>query len=103
MVDFLRHKDEPGVIAIDDVLDQRASTYGPFKDLSRVAVRLRRVIREELEIRQKVLDPDMEEALSMLCSKLARIINGDPTHTDDWLDGAGYLQLVADRLQGKVR
>lgn len=88
---------------IDDILNQRAQTYGAFKDLARVAVRLRRVIQEELEMRQKVLDPDMAEALSMLCSKVARIVNGDPTHVDDWVDGAGYLQLVADRLNGKVR
>lgn len=88
---------------VDDILNQRAQTYGPFKDLARVAVRLRRVIQEELSQRGKVLDPDMDEALSMICSKVARIINGDPNHVDDWADAAGYAQLIADRLNGKVR
>jgi predicted RNA-binding Zn ribbon-like protein len=100
MVDFKRHLEE---FPVEAILDERAATYGAFKDLARVAVRLRRVITEELRDRQKVLDPDMEEALVMICTKVARVVNGDPASIDQWRDVSGYAQLVADRLEGKIR
>jgi hypothetical protein len=49
------------------------------------------------------LEDDQIEALDMIASKIARIVNGNPDHVDSWVDIAGYAQLVADRLQGTVR
>jgi hypothetical protein len=49
------------------------------------------------------LEDDQIEALDMIASKIARIVNGNPDHVDSWVDIAGYAQLVADRLQGEVR
>ena len=87
--------------AVENILAEREQTYGNFRNLARIAVRLRRVISEELEARQKVLDPDMSEALAMICSKTARIINGEDghMHVDSWRDIAGYATLVANRLE----
>lgn len=45
------------------------------------------------------MDPDQKEALSMIFSKIARILNGDPDHIDSWHDIAGYATLVEDRLR----
>ena len=43
--------------------------------------------------------PDQREALEMIQHKVARILNGDPTYTDNWIDIAGYATLVANRLE----
>ena len=49
------------------------------------------------------LFPDQLMSLDMIAVKISRIVNGNPSHRDSWLDIAGYAMLVADRLQGKSR
>ncbi len=88
---------------ISDVLDERHSQYGTFSDVARVAINLRNTIHYELKRQGKVLAPDQSEALFMICSKVARLVNGNPDHIDSWRDVAGYAQLVVDRLEGKSR
>ena len=95
MVDFQR-SDE---LTVDAVLDQRHQTHGAFMDVAAVAVGMRQIIRD----RRPDLMPDQEEALTLICTKIARIVNGDPNEREHWLDVAGYAQLVADRLEGKIR
>ena len=85
---------------IDAILNQRASTYGSFKDVATVAQEMKALIRM---CNNSELDDDQQEALDMIASKIGRILNGDPNYVDSWMDIAGYAQLVADRLQGKVR
>ena len=88
---------------VDAILNERASTYGSFIDVSRMAQRLKNVAHTAAGEQGKTFAADQAEALDMIFSKVARIINGDPNHVDSWADIAGYAQLVADRLQGKVR
>jgi hypothetical protein len=95
MVDYMR-TDE---LTVDAILDDRHKTYGAFMDVSAVAVGLKQIIRDQ----RPDLMPDQEEALSLICTKIARIVNGDPNYIDSWRDVAGYAQLVADRLEGKTR
>jgi transposase len=119
MVETLKPKPEPEVKAkageyievegaknaqeIDAILNTRASTYGSFVDVSRMAQRLKNVAHTAAGEQGKTFAADQAEALDMIFSKLARILNGDPNHTDSWIDIAGYATLVADRLQGKTR
>lgn len=86
-------------MSVSDILDDRHNTYGAFIDVAAVSVALRAVIRE----RRPDLMPDQEEALHMICNKIARIVNGDPNHIDSWRDIAGYATLVSERLEGKAR
>lgn len=88
---------------IDAILNARASSYGSFKDVAEVAQRLKHTAQSASWQQGKVVCADQAEALDMIFSKIARIVNGDPNHVDSWVDIAGYAQLVADRLQGKVR
>jgi len=88
---------------IDAILNERATTYGSFKDVAEVAQEIKALIHTHLNATDKVLDPDQMEALDMIASKLGRIINGNADYVDSWIDIAGYAQLVADRLEGKVR
>lgn len=36
------------------------------------------------------------EALDLIATKIGRLIFGDPTHHDSWIDVAGYAKLAAD-------
>jgi hypothetical protein len=45
------------------------------------------------------LAQDQREALEMIAHKIARILNGDPNYSDNWIDVAGYATLVANRLE----
>jgi hypothetical protein len=88
---------------INATLQERGSRYGIFLDHALVTMRLKQVLRQELQMREKTLWADQEEALDMICHKIGRIVNGDPDYADSWHDIAGYAQLVADRLNGQMR
>ena len=79
---------------VKSIIHERQQTHGSFVDVAAVAVGLRQIIRD----RRPDLLADQEEALTLICTKIARIVNGDPNNVDHWLDVAGYAQLVADRL-----
>lgn len=85
---------------IQKTLDQRGARYGKFTGHASVTQQLKEIIRDELEIRNKVLAFDQQEALDMICHKIGRIINGDADYDDSWVDIAGYAKLVSNRLQG---
>lgn len=95
--------DRPAPVdAVTATLGERAKVYGKFADLAGIAQRIKTAIYDSVEVRQP-LAPDQREALDMIASKIARIINGDPNHHDHWHDIAGYARLVADRLNGVSR
>lgn len=83
---------------IHEILAERGSRYGQFKDHAEISQQLKAVIMLHLATRDKHLAHDQSEALSMICHKVARIINGDPDYIDSWQDIVGYAQLVVDRL-----
>lgn len=85
---------------VDELLAERGSRYGTFADHAEVSQVLKAMIEDNLNRRNKSLAFDQQEALDMICHKIARIINGDPDYADSWIDIAGYAKLVADRLQG---
>ena len=88
-------KKSDDIVAI--TLTERGKRYGPFADHSAIAVDLKNRMRQTPGWAR--LEPDMEEALDMVMHKVARILNGDPTYPDSWIDIAGYSKLVADRLE----
>jgi hypothetical protein len=83
------------------VLVERGARYGRFDGHATVTQCLKTIIASGLRTRDKILAPDQQEALDMICHKIGRIINGDANYDDSWVDIAGYARLVADRLQGK--
>lgn len=88
---------------VNHILDERGARYGTFANHASASQALKRAVQYQLEIRNKHLAPDQQEAIEMICHKLARIINGDADYSDSWVDIAGYAKLVADRLDGKSR
>jgi len=86
-------------VSIADTLTERGSRYGAFSDHARISQTLLSVIKSNSDYDD--MEPYMQEALTMICHKLARIANGDPYYDDSWRDIAGYSQLVVDILNGK--
>ena len=88
---------------VDAILNERANTYGSFESVAKVAQQLKHVAHTAAGEQGKTFATDQAEALDMIFSKIARILNGNPDQIDSWIDIAGYATLVADRLQGKIR
>ena len=93
----------PSRTTVDNLVDERAITYGKFENLAEVSQRFKDSLHYFLITRNKYLAPDQQEAMELIFHKLARIVNGDPDHIDNWKDIAGYATLVADRIEGYPR
>lgn len=89
------------ISGLDAVLNERGSRYGSFVKHAYITQRIKAAMTDTPN--WIILADDMVEALEMIAHKMGRILNGDPTYADSWVDIAGYAQLVADRLEGKVR
>lgn len=87
---------------VNNTLDERGNKYGTFTGHAEITQHLKAVIRLHLLTREKKLADDQQEALDMICHKIARIINGDANYSDSWHDIAGYASLVDKRLNGEV-
>ena len=96
-------KPEPEVSGVDKVLDTRAGQYGSFMQSADTVIRIKSIMHNAVARNEVHLYPDQLQALDMIATKISRIVNGNPNHTDSWTDIAGYATLVADRLQGKTR
>jgi hypothetical protein len=90
-----------GPLDVASILSERGARYGKFSDHALITQELKRVMFDHRS--RDALDSDMVEALEMIAHKIGRILNGDPSYADSWIDIAGYAKLVADRLQGCER
>ena len=82
-----------GAGAVESTLNERHSQYGEFKDVADTTT----VFMDQFAL--GYMSNVQREALHMICSKLARIANGDPNHVDSWHDIAGYATLVVNDLE----
>ena len=85
-----------GSIAIGVTLRQRDRQYGSFNSCADVSQKIKAAMR--LGHNWGYLDGDMREALEMIATKVARILNGNADIPDHWHDIAGYARLVEERL-----
>lgn len=82
---------------IQKTLSERKEKYGDFRDHAELAIDLKNTMRRGDSWRG--MNPYMQEALDMIQHKIARILNGDPTYEDSWVDIVGYAQLALDRVK----
>jgi len=82
---------------VNEMLAGREARYGSFEGHAKIAQGLKAVMQERSG--WDALAPDQKEALEMIQHKVARILNGDPSYADNWIDIAGYATLVANRLE----
>lgn len=89
------------VDSIDEILNERGSRYGSFTGHALITQNIKSAMRHSPNWSK--LPEDMKECLEMVAHKIGRILNGDPSYDDSWVDIVGYTQLVVDRLRGQVR
>lgn len=81
-------------MSLNEILTERGSNYGDFKQQGNIAQELKAVMHKynnNLTLYQK-------EAIEMILHKIARILNGNPNYKDSWVDIAGYAQLIVNVL-----
>lgn len=83
--------------SIGSVLQERGSRYGEFISNANVSQDLKCIMEQSTNWNN--MDSDMREALHMIAHKISRILEGDYSYDDSWVDIAGYSTLVAERLQ----
>ena len=88
---------EAPAINIGEILQERGSRYGTFSEIALISQNIKSAMSHSRNWDK--LPADMRECLEMLASKIARMLNGDWTYTDNIVDAIGYLQLVLDRLE----
>lgn len=77
------------------ILDEREKTHGDFLDVSSISQQLKRYIKNW----NRDLPDYQQEALEMICVKIARILSGDCTEPDHFRDISGYAELVVRTLE----
>ncbi|MDA3808620.1 MAG: DUF6378 domain-containing protein [Thiomicrorhabdus sp.] len=82
-------------MSVQDTLKQRGKTHGDFSLNAMCSQQLKQTLRQNTTT---VLAMDQQEALEVICAKIARICTGSPQHTDSWHDIAGYATLIENRL-----
>ena len=93
----------PEANQLEKILDKRAEQYGTFMRNADITIKLKQVIHNAMVREDTQLYPDQLQALDMIAAKIGRILTGNPSHLDSWVDIAGYAKLVSDRLQGNAR
>lgn len=91
----------PEADATEQLITERGSRYGKFKDGAAIMQELKFVMREVDGWHN--LTPSQREALDMIQHKIGRILNGDPTYDDSWKDIAGYATLIVNELNGEIK
>lgn len=79
---------------IDKTLIERGIRYGKFEDQAILTQAIKSALANSRN--WQTLTDDKREALEMISSKIARILNGDPSYKDNWHDISGYAKLVED-------
>ncbi len=88
---------ETPVTDINFILEERGSSYGDFGSQALISQNIKAAMRHSPNWQK--LPADMKESLEMVALKIGRILNGNPTYADSWVDIVGYAQLVVDRLE----
>lgn len=88
---------------ISDIIEARDTKYGDFADQSVISQEIQNAIVKGFMMRGDGMNlndipPYMLEVLTMLSTKISRVVNGDPFYEDNWVDIAGYAQLVVNQL-----
>lgn len=85
---------------IKEILKERGSRYGRYKDNARIAQKLKDAVADDMDA-NPMLQEHHKETIHMIFVKLARAINGDPDYLDNWVDVIGFTQLTIDIIEGK--
>lgn len=79
--------------SVEATIRDRGKTYGDFKDVAATSYELQQVMLRAMNGRG-LNSPEKSEALKMICTKIARLLHGDPNDVNSWHDIAGYATLA---------
>jgi len=88
---------------MNNILKEREKTHGSFLATASKAQQLKDAMRGAKNWEE--LDDMQREALQMIASKIARILEGCHDEVDHWRDVAGYAELIVrelDRLNAYI-
>jgi hypothetical protein len=88
------------VLSVTDTLAVRGTRYGTFAGQARITQAIKRAMADSPN--WATLPDDAVNALDMIASKIARILNGDPNYDDSWHDIGGYAKLIEDRIHAET-
>lgn len=84
----------------DPLLVEREKTHGDFRSTAEIAQRFKKIIEDNTSQTTHVKYCNVHrEALDMICTKIARIISGNPAEEDHWKDIAGYAKLGSEACE----
>lgn len=86
------------VSSVAETLSSRQGTHGDFSCVAECSQVLQRTLREFFADTEHYLSAVQQEALQVICSKLSRIVCGNPDEVDHWHDIQGYAALVEREL-----
>ena len=86
---------------LDDLIKDKETTHGHFDDTATIAQTLKALMRRGRN--WESLPNPSKEALEMIATKVARILNGDATDPEHWNDIAGYARLRANAFAPAYR
>lgn len=84
------------LMGIEATLAERGTRYGVFAEHARITQAVKAAMVDSPNWDE--LSPEAKEALEMVAHKIGRILNGDPTYKDSWVDIEGYVHLVSAEL-----
>lgn len=86
-------------MTVNKTLEERGNNYGKFRTQAALAQELKEVMHNRAS--WSAMRPFQQEALEMIQHKVARLLNGNPSHIDGWHDISGYATLVERILNGE--
>ncbi len=81
---------------IEKTLQDRGGKYGSYWDNTILIQRLKILFRQGKNWGK--LTANKQEALDIIASKIGRILGGEISQRDSWLDIAGYAMLIANSI-----
>lgn len=72
--------------------DDRGKVYGSFTAVAKTSQHLKNMLRSSR------MSAAQKESIDNICTKLARLVQGDPNDLDGWRDIAGYANLIVEQL-----
>lgn len=86
------------VLSVSDLIDERGTTHGDYSNTAKYIRQFKGIISragaERHQREQPQLTAQQAESLDMIVHKIGRILSGDPSFQDHWIDIAGYAQLA---------
>lgn len=84
---------------VKEILEEREKTHGNFRDVARTAQQIKWILTVHPNV--LAMSSVKKEALAMIATKIARIVNGDSDNKDHWEDIAGYAMLAVREIEEK--